>query len=131
MNMLRVTWGLSAVMWFAFVVLTCVALGWQAAYVAMVFAIMPDIALVGGFVERGRLKPGRVKLYNVLHTMTYPIALLAIGIAVFALTGWINGGFWPIALAGATWFVHIATDRALGVGFRDAEGRVLPVGVSP
>ena len=122
---------MSAVMWGAFVVVGCVAFGWNAVFVAAFFGLMPDIALIGAFVERGRLKPERVKLYNTLHTMTYPVVLLALGIAVFALTGWVNGGFWPLALAGASWFVHIAVDRAFGFGFRDTDGSILPVGVSP
>ena len=30
MNFMRVSWGMSAFVWFGFIVLTCVALGWPA-----------------------------------------------------------------------------------------------------
>lgn len=128
MNALRASWGMSAIVWLGFLVLACVALKTPAIIVVAIFALMPDIALIGGFAEKGRLKPERVRLYNTLHTMTYPIALLIIGVIIFALTGWITGGFWPLMLAGAAWFVHIAADRALGFGFRDADGNIVPVG---
>lgn len=128
MNALRASWGMSAFVWLGFLVLACVALKTPAIILVMIFLAMPDIALVGGFAEKGRLKPERVRLYNTLHTMTYPIVVLIVGMIVFALTGWVNGGFWPLALAGAAWFVHIAADRAFGFGFRDADGNIIPVG---
>lgn len=126
--MMRVSWGMGAAVWFAVIVLVCVALGPTAVVVALVFGLGPDLALIGAFAERGRLKPGRVRLYNTVHTMTLPIVLLVIGLVTFFVTGGIDGGFVYIALAGAAWFVHIAADRAFGFGFRDSEGSIIPVG---
>ena len=128
MNMMRVSWGMSALVWFGFVVLWCVALGWPAVGIAMLFAILPDVPLIDGFAERGRLKAERVRLYNTLHSMPVPLAMLALGAVAFFITGGLNDGFWPLALAGAVWFVHIAADRAFGYGFRDADGGIIPVG---
>lgn len=128
MGMLRVTWGMSAAVWFVVIVLCCVWWGWPATAVAVIFGLMPDLSLIGAFAEQGRLKPERVRLYNKLHTMTVPIVMLAAGLAVFLLTGGYEGGFWPLALAGLAWFVHIAADRAFGYGFRAADGSIIPVG---
>lgn len=128
MNFMRVSWGMSALVWFGFIVLACVALGWPAVGIAVLFAVLPDVALIGGFAEQGRLKSERVRLYNTLHSMPVPIAMLVLGAVVFFITGGFDGGFWPLALAGAAWFVHIAADRAFGYGFRDADGDIIPVG---
>jgi hypothetical protein len=116
MNFMRVSWGMSALVWFAVIVLCCVFWGWWASLVAVIFGLFPDVALIGAFAGEGRLKPGRVRLYNTLHTMTYPIVLLVVGLIVFVTTG---------ALA---WFVHIAADRALGFGLRAPDGSIIPVG---
>ena len=128
MNALRASWGMSAFVWTGFLVVSCFALGWQAAVVIVVFLLLPDLPLIGGFAEKGKLKPERVDFYNTMHTMTYPIILLVAGAVVFYFTGWLDGGFWGAALAGAAWFVHLAADRAFGFGFRDSRGRVIPVG---
>ncbi|WP_336991463.1 DUF4260 family protein [Leucobacter sp. VD1] len=128
MNFMRVSWGMSAFVWFGFIVLTCVALGWPAVGIAVLFGALPDVALIGGFAQQGRLKPERVKFYNTLHSMPVPIAMLVLGAVAFFITGGFDGGFWPLALAGAAWFVHIAADRAFGFGFRDADGSIIPVG---
>ncbi|WP_053383833.1 DUF4260 family protein [Leucobacter celer] len=128
MNFMRVSWGMSALVWFAVIVLCCVFWGWWASLVAVIFGLFPDVALIGAFAGEGRLKPSRVRLYNTLHTMTYPIVLLVVGLIVFLTTGALDGGFWPIALAGVAWFVHIAADRALGFGLRAPDGSIIPVG---
>ncbi|MFD5600941.1 DUF4260 family protein [Leucobacter sp. NPDC058333] len=128
MNFMRLSWGMGAAVWFVVIVLVCVALGPAAVVVAIVFGLGPDLSLLGAFAERGRLKPGRVRLYNTVHTMTIPIALLVIGLITFFITGGVDGGFVYIALAGAAWFVHIAADRAFGFGFRDSDGSIIPVG---
>lgn len=130
MNFMRLSWGMSAAVWFAVIVLVCISLGPIAVIVALVFGLGPDVSLLGAFSERGRLKPSRVRLYNTLHTMITPVVLLVIGLIVFFLTGGVNGGFVYVALAGAAWFVHIAADRAFGFGFRDADGTIIPVGVT-
>ena len=76
-------------------------------------ALGPDIALAGG-MDRGRLNPRAVPLYNALHTYWLPLPLLAI-----AATGLLGHGALVLALA---WAAHIAIDRALGYGLRDREG---------
>lgn len=128
MSLLRVTWGMSAAVWFVVLVLACVWWGWPATCVAVVFGLLPDVSLIGGFAEQGRLKPERVRLYNTLHTMVVPIVMLAAGVVLFIATGAYESGFWGLALAGLAWFVHIAADRAFGFGFRDSNGEILPVG---
>ncbi len=127
MGFLRLTWGMSAAVWFVVLVLACIWWGWPATAVAVIFGALPDIALIGAFAGQGCLKPERVRLYNTLHTMTLPIILLAAGLVVFLVTGGYESGFWPIALAGLAWFVHVAADRAFGYGLRDADGRIIPV----
>ena len=127
---------MSAVVWLTAIVLCCVWWGWGATGIAVAFGIMPDIALIGAFAGEGRLKPERVRLYNALHTMAAPIVLLVVGVLVLIVTGGFGSGaeggapsgFWPLALAGAAWFVHIAADRAFGYGLRAPDGTIIPVG---
>ena len=120
---------MSAAVWFFIVVLACVWWGWPAVIIAVVFGVLPDISLIGAFAERGRLKPSRVKFYNTLHIMAIPVAMLAVGIAVFLLTGAYETGFWQLALAGLAWFVHVAADRAFGFGLRAPDGTVIQYAV--
>lgn len=127
MGFSRVTWGMSALVWLGVLVLCCVWWGWPATAVAVVFGVLPDISLIGAFAGEGKLKPGRVRFYNALHTMTAPILLLAVGIAVLLLTGGFESGFWLIGIVGLAWFVHIAADRALGFGLRAPDGSIIPV----
>lgn len=128
MNLVRMTFGMSAAVWFVMLILACVFWGWPATIVAIVFGILPDIALVGAFAERGRLKPERVRFYNSLHIVPVPVAILIVGIVVFLVTGGFEGGFWGVALAGLAWFVHVAADRAFGFGLRAPDGTIVPVG---
>jgi hypothetical protein len=84
---------------------------WQLA----AFAIAPDLALFAGFgagLEKGRLHPRAVRLYNALHSYWCP-ALLAVG-AIALPAGWLIG-----ALA---WALHISLDRAVGYGLRTRDG---------
>jgi hypothetical protein len=84
---------------------------WQLA----AFAIGPDLALfagVGAGLEKGRLHPRAVPLYNALHGYWGP-ALLALAALVLPI-GYLVG-----ALA---WAFHISLDRALGYGKRTPEG---------
>lgn len=123
----RVVWGMTALLWFIITVLWCVWFGWAAAAVVVVFAILPDLTLIGGFAERGRLKPSRVRLYNAAHNAIAAVCLLALGLAIFFITGGMDGGLWWIGLAGLAWFVHIAADRAFGFGLRAPDGHIIPV----
>lgn len=124
----RVTWGMSAAVWLIVILIVCASWGWPAIAVALIFGILPDIALVAAFGETsGKLKPERVGFYNLLHSMYLPIPILLIGIVIFFVTGGYESGFWGIALAGLAWFVHLAAERALGYGFRDTDGSRIPV----
>lgn len=123
----RVIWGMTAALWFVIAVLWCVWFGWAAAAVAIVFAILPDIALIGAFAGAGKLKPERVPFYNAMHSVPVAVGVLVVGFAVFMFTGGINGGMWGIGLAGLAWFVHIAADRAFGFGLRAPDGSIIPV----
>lgn len=128
MGLMRVTWGMNAAVWFVMIVLACIWWGTPAIIIAVVFGLMPDIALIGAFAEKGRLKPSRVPLYNTLHMMWAPIGIFIIGVAVLFFTGGFEAGIWQIALAGLAWFVHVAADRAFGFGLRDDDGTILPIG---
>ena len=87
------------------------ASGW----VALGFAVMPDIALLAAIspgLEKGQLHPRSVPLYNALHSFIGPIALGVLGVAL--------GPTW--LAAALAWGMHIAVDRAIGYGMRSPEG---------
>jgi hypothetical protein len=79
------------------------------------FVVLPDLALLVGIspgLERGQLHPRAVPLYNGLHRFAGPAGLAAVSL-------WLG----PVWLAGALgWAAHIAVDRAVGYGLRDARG---------
>jgi hypothetical protein len=77
----------------------------------LVGLIAPDLPLVGGFAERGRLKLGRVPVYNALHRLTGPALVLAGGVLVA-----------PLLALGLGWAAHVAMDRSVGFGLRAADG---------
>jgi hypothetical protein len=86
--------------------------GW---WLLAAFVIGPDIALLFGIgtkLEKGRLHPRAVGLYNMLHSLWGP-ALLAAA-AIVLPSGYLIG-----ALA---WAFHIAFDRAIGYGMRTRDG---------
>ena len=92
-----------------------------ATWFALAFVILPDIALLYGAaadLERGRLHPRAVRLYNVVHSFWLPLALMAVGL-------WLP----PVVfVSGVVWAAHIAWDRGLGFGLRTREGHQrLPV----
>lgn len=127
MGYTRVVWGMSALLWLIITVLWCVWFGLPAVTVAVIFALLPDIALIGAFESRGKLKPERVQFYNAMHNAFVAVGVLAVGFAVFLLTGGMDGGIWAIGVAGLAWFVHIAVDRALNFGRRAPDGSIIPV----
>ena len=89
-------------------------MGWWQFFV---FGAMPDIALFLGFapgLEKGRLHPRAVPLYNALHRFAGPAALGALAIAAGLPAGYLVG-----ALA---WALHIAVDRVCGYGLRTSDG---------
>jgi hypothetical protein len=78
---------------------------------ALAGLLAPDLPLIGGFAERGRLRPSRVRAYNAVHVVAGPIVLIAAGVLVPALLA-----------AGLGWAAHVAMDRAAGYGLRGADG---------
>lgn len=120
----RVTWGMSAAVWCVVLVLCCSWWGMNAIIIAAIFGLMPAVTLVGGFVSPGKMKPERVNLHNALHSILAPMVLLAVGIVVLLVTGGFETGFWPLAIAGLAWFVHVAADRAFGFGPRLEDGTI-------
>ena len=86
---------------------------WQIA----AFGIGPDLALLGGAgggLARGQLHPRAVPLYNLLHRVWGPLALIAVAAAGVLPVGFLVGGL--------AWGAHIALDRAVGYGLRGADG---------
>jgi hypothetical protein len=87
-------------------------------WLALVFALAPDVALLVGMAPellRGQIHPRAVPLYNALHAFFGPILL---GLAA---------AFWlglPWLAAALAWGAHIAVDRALGIGLRTREGYI-------
>jgi hypothetical protein len=93
----------------------CVASpGW---WLLVGFGLGPDIAFVLSRtpgLERGRMSPRAVPLYNLLHRPALPV-----GLAVLALVGIVP---WGLTVGALVWGLHIASDRALGYGLRSADG---------
>jgi len=130
MQLPRPVWAALALLGWAGLVWACLRWGGPAIIISVLAGAFPDLALIGAFAGPGRLKPERVRFYNYLHMRAGPLALVAVGLVVFVLTGAFAGGFFAAALIGFAWLVHIATDRAAGFGLRDARGEVLPVGAA-
>lgn len=126
--MIRLAWAALSLALLASAIFEAVQHGWAATGVIVAFAIMPDLALIGAFADRGRLRPDRVRAYNLLHTPWIPLVLLAGG-ATLLLAALIDGlGGLALFLAGLGWLLHIAVDRAAGYGIRLPDGRIRPVG---
>jgi uncharacterized protein DUF4260 len=86
--------------------------GW---WIFTAFIVAPDLGVLlgmGSGLEKGRLHPRAIRLYNALHSLIGP-ALLAL--AAIALG--------PGALIGAlAWAFHICFDRSIGYGMRTRDG---------
>ncbi|MDX6690582.1 MAG: hypothetical protein QOG15_2039 [Solirubrobacteraceae bacterium] len=79
--------------------------------------VAPDLALAfggGSGLSPGQLHPRAVGLYNAVHRVWGPLAVLAACGA-----GVLGGGWLVLALA---WATHVALDRTIGYGLRDAAG---------
>jgi hypothetical protein len=88
-----------------------------AGWVALGFALMPDLGLMYGMsseMAKGQIHPRAVPLYNVLHLLAGPAVM-----ALLAVTGLIGELGYVAALA---WAAHVTVDRALGYGLRTKEG---------
>lgn len=129
MTLPRILWSLTAVALLVFAVFESVKYGWVAGGVVIAFAVLPDVALLGAFDTPGRLRPGRVRLYNALHTPWAPLAVIAASLALpIPALGWGLREGLELFLAGLAWLLHIAADRALGFGLRAADGTIRRVG---
>jgi hypothetical protein len=88
--------------------------GW---WPVVVFALAPDLPLflgVGRGLERGRLHPRAVPLYNAVHRFWGPLVLAAFALVASLPAAWL--------VAALTWATHIAIDRAVGYGLRAPDG---------
>lgn len=103
----------------------CAALGFKlgrgATGILFAAAIFPDVSLIGAFANVGKLRPERVKFYNLLHTVTIPVVLTLAGCALAVLTQ-----NFTVLLVGLAWFTHIAVDRTCGFRLRAADGSIRP-----
>lgn len=112
----RLVYGIAAIALLTAAVATAIVSGagwWQLA----MFGLGPDVALflgIGRDVERGRLHPRAVPLYNLLHRFWLPLAL---GIAT--AVGLVSAGYLVAALI---WAFHVSLDRAVGYGLRTRDG---------
>lgn len=70
--------------------------------------LAPDLFMVG-YLSGPRLG---ADIYNIGHTMIWPLALLTAGIA---------GERRSFVAAGAIWLAHIGMDRALGYGLKHSD----------
>jgi hypothetical protein len=77
--------------------------------------LLPDLALLAGMsseVGAGRLAPRAVPLYNALHALPGPLALVGLG----TLAGP------PLLGLALVWLSHVLIDRAAGYGLRAPDG---------
>lgn len=92
------------------------AISHGAGWPAVAGALAPDLTLLAGGgkgLARGQLHPRAVPAYNAVHRFWGPVALMVV--AALALpAGWF--------VAGLAWASHVAVDRAVGYGLRDAQG---------
>ncbi len=129
MNLIRISWGVLALVLVGFAVFEGAKYGGVAIAVLVVFAILPDLSLIGAFAERGRLRPDRVRLYNVAHAWWLPVALIGASLVVpIPGFGWGLRPGLEVFLAGLAWLAHIAVDRVVGYGLRAPDGSIRPVG---
>ena len=112
----RLAYGLLAVTLLAvigFVVVEHATGYWQLA----AFGLGPDLALLlgaGGGLARGQLHPRAVPLYNALHRVWGPLALLTVATVAGLPLGYL--------VAGLAWAFHVALDRSVGYGLRTPDG---------
>ncbi|MGI8822871.1 MAG: DUF4260 domain-containing protein [Acidimicrobiia bacterium] len=96
----------AALLVFAVVVFALSDLSWR--WFALLLLI-PDLCMLGYLANDAT----GAAVYNVGHTMVWPMGLLAWGLAADQR--------WPIGI-GAIWLAHIGMDRALGYGLKLADG---------
>lgn len=116
----KLLYGVLSLALIAFLIFESAKYGWAAGLTVLIFLILPDLALIGGFAEPGRLNPRAVPVYNVLHSYWIPVALIAISFLPLPEL-WLRSGL-EVFLAGVAWATHITVDRTVGYGFRGADG---------
>lgn len=132
MSPTRLRWLLLAIALTVFAIFEGVKYGGVAFAVLGAFLVLPDLTLIGAFGGPGRLRPGRVRAYNLAHAPWIPLAVIAASIVVpLPSLGWGLRGGLELFLAGLAWLLHIAVDRAAGYGLREADGSIRPVGGRP
>ena len=114
----RIAWAALAVFLLAFVVLEVVNHGVAALVAALLFLIVPDLAMLigAGAGGNGKLSPTAVPYYNLLHRPWIPLAVLVV------YSAGLLGEWVPLFTAGLGWLTHIAVDRAFGYGLRATDG---------
>src|SRR4051794_3890195 len=83
----------------------------------VVFAIAPDLSFLAGVgqsAERGQLSRRAVPVYNLVHRPLLPIVMMAAASVGLVASLWL--------VAGLSWLMHIAVDRATGFGLRAKDG---------
>lgn len=111
----RIAWGMIALGLLGATILRVQEHG--GGWLALGFALMPDLGLLAGIdrgLQKGRLAPRAVPLYNALHRFVGPAMLGVLGIAHVLPAIWLS--------AALGWALHIAIDRAFGYGLRGGDG---------
>lgn len=120
---IQLAYGVAGLALLAFCIFEAVKYGWAAGIALIVFGLLPDLTLIGGFrrgLEPGQLAPSQVRLYNLSHGYPIPVALMLASLLPWPEL-WLRSGL-EIFLAGLAWFTHITVDRALGFGLRTPDG---------
>lgn len=128
---IRMMYGLLGLFLLGFLVYESVKYGWVMGGTVLLFALLPDVALIGAFdrARPGMLRGRGVAFYNVMHRPWIALALLVSGaLVVLPPVGAVDDSGKLVAVAGLAWLAHIAVDRASGYGLRDAGGAIRPVG---
>lgn len=111
----RAAFGLVALGLAAVLALVIAEHGYWAA--ALTGLLAPDLALLAGAgagLEHGQIHARGVGVYNAVHRVWGPLALMAL-----AATGLLGLGWLVLGLA---WGTHVAVDRVAGYGLRDRRG---------
>lgn len=128
MTYTRLAWTLLAIALLIVAVFEGILHGWVTTAIIVVFALLPDLALIGAFGgERGVMRTERVRLYNALHQAWVPVVLFFVGGSMAYLWEMREIGL-PLFWAGMAWLLHIALDRTVGIGLRAPDGTIIPVG---
>jgi len=124
----RLAWTLVAIALLIVIVFESIGHGWVTAGIIVVFALLPEVSLIGAFGgERGIMRPERVAFYNGLHQAWIPALLFFLGGSMAYLWEMREIGL-PLFWCGMGWLLNIALARTVGVGLRAPDGTNIPVG---